>query len=114
MKRCGLYTRVSTTDQVLVRDGSLDTQIDILQKYVDIKNTTTEEDWKIIASYREEGKSGKNTDRPEYRRMIQEIRNGKINTILCTKIDRVSRSLMDFYHFHEMLEEFGVTFVSLN
>ncbi len=114
MKKCGLYVRVSTELQAHKKDGSLDTQLDILKKYVEIKNSSTGEDWRTVATYREEGKSGKNTDRPEYQHMIQDIKNGKVNAILCTKIDRISRSLMDFYHFHELLEEYEVTFISLN
>ena len=53
----------------------------------------------------EEGKSGKNLDRPEYKRMVQDIEQGKINAVLCTKIDRISRSIIDFYQFHEFLKE---------
>ena len=85
MKECGLYTRVSTDLQAETKDGSLDTQIDNLTKYVDLKHGTTDEDWIIANVYREEGKSGKNTDRPEYQRMLHDIQSGKINTVLCTK-----------------------------
>ena len=113
MKECGLYTRVSTDLQAETKDGSLDTQIDNLTKYVDLKHGTTDEDWIIANVYREEGKSGKNTDRPEYQRMLHDIQSGKINTVLCTKIDRVSRSLMDFYDFHNLLEAYDITFISL-
>ena len=106
MIKCGMYARVSTDLQAEVKNGSLDTQIDLLQKYVAIKNSTsTEEEWKAVAIYREEGKSG---------RMVRDIEQGKINAVLCTRIDRVSRSSIDFYHFHEFLEENEATFISLN
>ena len=59
----------------------------------------------VAEVYREEGKSGKNTDRPEYRRMTQDIKQGKLNAVLCTKIDRIRRSLVDFYRLHELLEK---------
>ena len=104
MRKCGLYARVSTDIQALTREGSLDTQLDILQKYVDVKKSTTEEDWIISEVYREEGRSGKNTDRPEYQKMLHDIQETNIDTVLCTKIDRISRSLMDFYEFHNLLE----------
>jgi site-specific DNA recombinase len=96
-KRCGLYTRVSTEDQAQVKDGSLDTQIDLLQDYVVLRSRSGEEDWRIAARYREEGRSGKDPSRPEYRRLLADVRTGKIDTVLCTKIDRVSRSLPGFY-----------------
>lgn len=115
MTKCGLYARVSTDQQAEVKNGSLDTQIDLLQKFVEFKDSTSpEEEWKVMAVYREEGKSGKNVDRPEYKRMIRDIEGGKINAVLCTKIDRVSRSIVDFYQFHEFLEKKEAIFISIN
>lgn len=115
MVKCGLYARVSTDLQAEVKNGSLDTQIDLLQKYVEIKDSTSpEEEWKAVAIYREEGKSGKNVDRPEFKRMVRDIENGKINAVLCTRIDRMSRSIIDFLHFHEFLKENEAIFISLN
>ena len=114
MIKCGLYARVSTDIQAEVKNGSLDTQIDRLQKYVELKDTTPEEEWTVAAIYREEGKSGKNVDRPEFKRMVQDIERGKINAVLCTRIDRVSRSVIDFLHFHEFLKENEAIFISLN
>ncbi len=114
MKRCGLYTRVSTDDQVRVKDGSLDTQIDLLQDYVALRGRSGEEDWRIAARYREEGRSGKDPSRPQYRQLLDDVRSGKIDTVLCTKIDRVSRSLPSFYELLETLEEHDAAFVSLS
>ena len=115
MIKCGLYARVSTDLQAEVRNGSLDTQIDLLQKYVEIKDSASpEEEWKAVAIYREEGKSGKNVDRSEFKRMVRDIESDKINAVLCTRIDRVSRSVIDFLHFHEFLKENEAIFISLN
>ena len=115
MIKCGLYARVSTDMQAEVKNGSLDTQIDLLQKYVEIKDSTSpEEEWKAVAIYREEGKSGKNVDRPEFKRMVRDIENDKITAVICTRIDRVSRSIIDFLHFHEFLKENEAIFISLN
>ena len=115
MIKCGLYARVSTDLQAEIKNGSLDTQIDLLQRYVELKDSTSsEEEWKVMAVYREEGKSGKNVDRPEYKRMTRDIEEGKINTVLCTKIDRVSRSFIDFYQFHDFLKEHEGKFISLS
>ena len=114
MVKCGLYARVSTDRQAELKNGSLDTQIDQLQKYVELKDSTSpEEEWKVVAIYREEGESGKNVDRPQYQRMVQDIADGKINAVVCTKIDRVSRSLIDFYQFHEFLKENETIFISM-
>ena len=72
MKKCGCYVRVSTDLQAMTKDGSLDTQISTLRKFTDIKSSTSGEPWEVTEVYREEGKTGKNTDRPEYQRMIAE------------------------------------------
>ncbi len=113
-KECGLYLRVSTERQALVKEGSLDTQLGTLKKFCEIKSSHGSEEWVVAEVYREEGKSGKSTDRPEYKRMIQDIKGGKLNAVLCTKIDRIHRSLVDFYRLHELLEKHNVAFVSLS
>ena len=111
---CGLYARVSTDRQAQIKDGSLDTQLDMLHKYVEIKDMGDEDEWKVVKTYREEGKSGKDTNRPEYQKMLKDIEQGVITVLLSTKIDRISRSLLDFYHLFEILAASDVTFISLN
>ena len=113
MKRCGSYARVSTNDQAEVRDGSLDTQEDQLQRWVQLKSDTTGEDWRIVARYREEGRSGKDTNRPAFQRMLRDVREGKIDVVVCTRFDRVSRSVRDFLDFQETMRQSGVAFVSV-
>ena len=113
MKRCGLYTRVSTEDQARVKDGSLDTQMDLLERHVQLKSETSSEPWAVAAKYREEGRSGSNTNRPEFQRLLADVRAQKIDVVLCTKFDRISRSVRDFLDFQETLKESGVAFVSM-
>ena len=113
-KACGLYLRVSTDRQASIKEGSLDTQLSTLTKYTEIKTSNSDEEWYVAEVYREEGKSGKNIDRPEYQHMLKDIKSGKLNVLLCTKIDRVHRSLMDFYNLHELMEAHNITFVSLS
>jgi DNA invertase Pin-like site-specific DNA recombinase len=70
--------------------------------------------WTIAKIYKEKGKSGKNTDRPELQALFGDIQSGKINTVICTKIDRISRSLLDFYKMIELFEQQAVEFISLD
>jgi site-specific DNA recombinase len=112
-KNCGLYLRVSTERQALVRDGSLDTQESSLRNYL-LSRSTPKQLWKVIDTYREEGRSGKDLERPELQRLLSDIRSGRINVVACTKIDRISRSLLDFYNLHRIFEEHGVEFISLD
>lgn len=71
----GLYPRVSTEAQS--RFGhSLDEQEEHLKKLCDFK------EYEIYKIYREEGVSAKNTNRPKFQEMIQDMKNGKINKII--------------------------------
>ena len=115
MKKCGLYARVSTDIQAQAKDGSLDTQISIMEKQIEVKKMSSPgEEWEIVEVYREEGRSGKDTNRPEFQKMLNDIENGKIDVLVCTKIDRVTRSLPDFYDLWENLERHDVDFWSIN
>ena len=113
MKRCGLYTRVSTEDQASVKEGSLDTQMDQLERYVELKGDSTEEVWRVAARYREEGRSGKDLKRPAFQRLLADAQAGKLDVVLCTKFDRISRSVRDFLDIQEILKEARVAFVSI-
>ena len=80
--------RVSTEDQS--RFGhSLDEQEDRLRKLCEFKG------YKIYKVYREVGVSAKNTNRPKFKEMIQDMKDGKINKIIVYKLDRLTRSIKD-------------------
>ncbi len=64
--------------------------------------------------YLDKGYSGKNTRRPDFNRMIADAESGIIHRIIVYKIDRFSRSLLDFTNIWEMLARNGVEFVSVN
>ena len=91
--------RVSTEDQS--RFGhSLDEQEDRLKKLCEFK------DYEIYKVYREEGVSAKNTNRPKFKEMIQDMRDGKINKIIVYKLDRLTRSIKDLETICSLLEEY--------
>ncbi|MFA6240578.1 MAG: recombinase family protein [Candidatus Hydrogenedentales bacterium] len=112
MKSCGLYVRVSTDMQAQVRDGSLDTQEDKLRAYVKLRDSS-KESWQVTEVYREEGRSGADDTRPQYTRLLHDAQSGRINVVLCTKLDRFSRSLLDFYKAYEQFQAKDVDFVTL-
>lgn len=62
--------------------------------------------------YFDRGYSGKNTDRPGFQQMLETIRRGEIKRVICYKLDRCSRSILDFSNLMAELQEFGVEFVS--
>ena len=105
-KIVALYTRVSTGYQV--DKDSLPFQRKELTEYAEhILKTTNYE------VFEDAGKSGKNTDRPAYQRMMKRIREGKVSHVLVYKIDRISRNLVDFSLMYDELKEYRVTFISL-
>lgn len=66
-----------------------------------------------LYKYEDEGYTGANTNRPDYNRLIADIKNGMINVVICYKIDRISRDVLDFSNFFSLLSEYGVEFVSI-
>lgn len=62
--------------------------------------------------FSDKGYSGKNTDRPAFQQMLEAIKEGKIKRVICYKLDRCSRSILDFSNLMAQLQEFGVEFVS--
>ena len=106
-KKAALYVRVSTSYQV--DKDSLPMQRQELVAYAKLMFGI--EDYVI---FEDAGYSGKNTDRPEFQNMMRRVRAGEFTHLLCWKIDRVSRNLLDFASMYQELKDLGVTFVSKN
>ncbi len=64
--------------------------------------------------FEDPGYSAKNTDRPDYQKMLARIRTGEFSHLMVWKIDRISRNLLDFAQMYAELKELGVVFVSKN
>ena len=64
--------------------------------------------------YFDKGYSGKNTDRPEFQRLLEDIRLGSVSRVICYKLDRVSRSVLDFTMMMETFSRYKVDFISCN
>ena len=106
-KKVAIYTRVST--QYQVDKASLPVQRQELINYS--KYALGIADYDI---FEDAGYSAKNTDRPDYQRMIARVRTGEFTHVLVWKIDRISRNLLDFASMYSELKSLGVTFVSKN
>ncbi len=107
--RCAIYTRVSTDEQATSEYSSLRRQEEVCRNYVDIQ---AEKGWQVADVYEDPGYSGKDFQRPGIQELLEDVRAGKLDAVVTYKIDRVSRSLKDFYEFWETLKTHGVTFVS--
>ena len=110
--RCGLYLRVSTDRQAAQKEGSLEEQEQRLRAHV--ASRPPAEGWEITDVFREEGRSGKDTDRPEIQRLLTDVRSGVINTVITVKLDRLTRSLLDFYKLHATFDRYGVDFIAID
>ncbi len=111
--KIGVYLRVSTEEQALAQEGSLDSQRHRLLSFVDIKNVQ-EPGWgKIAEIYSDEGISAKDTRRPAFQRMMSDIRKGRVNLILVTDLSRLSRNLLDFCVLLNDLKTFNAKFLSM-
>ena len=62
--------------------------------------------------YQDNGYSGKNTDRPDFQRMVSDIKTGLISKVIVYKLDRVSRSVLDFSGLMDLFQKYNVDFVS--
>lgn len=67
------------------------------------------EDYQV---YQDAGYSGKNTNRPAFHQMMDDVRSGRIEKVVVYRLDRISRSILDFADFINVLEEHEVSFVS--
>ena len=112
-KACSLYLRVSTDQQADVKEGSLKSQKVRLEALVKSKSTAREK-WKVTRIYTEEGYSAKDLNRPQIQMLIEDIRQGKVNVVLCTRVDRITRSLLDFYSLFQIFQCHNVDFICLD
>lgn len=104
-----LYVRVSTGYQI--DKDSLPFQKKELKNYcLHVLHIPNEE----IEIYEDAGKSGKNTDRPAFQRMMKKVKAGKVARVVVYKIDRISRNLVDFSLMYDDFKDNRTTFISLN
>jgi site-specific DNA recombinase len=109
--RCAIYCRKSSEEGLDQAFSSLDAQRDACLAYI---QSQRHEGWFAVDDrYDDSGFSGGSLNRPALQRLLRDIEAGKVDTVVCYKIDRLSRSLADFVRLVEVLERHGTTFVSV-
>mgnify|MGYP001366421201 FL=1 len=109
--RCAIYTRKSSEEGLDMEFNSLDAQRESCEAYVASQRS---EGWATIRErYDDGGFSGGTLDRPALKRLLADIEDGLIDVVVVYKIDRLSRSLMDFSKLVEVFDRNEVTFVSV-
>jgi len=109
--RCAIYTRKSSEEGLDMEFNSLEAQREACEAYVASQKA---EGWVAIRDrYDDGGFSGGTLERPALKQLIADIEAGLIDVIVVYKIDRLSRSLMDFAKLVEVFDRNNVTFVSV-
>ena len=109
--RCAVYTRKSTEEGLEQEFNSLDAQREAGESYILSQKA---EGWSLIPDqYDDGGFSGGTLERPALQQLLRDIEANKVDVVVVYKIDRLSRSLMDFAKLVEVFDRKSVTFVSV-
>ena len=109
--RCAVYTRKSSEEGLEQEFNSLDAQRESCEAYIASQKA---EGWVLVRDrYDDGGFSGGNLERPALKRLVADIESGLVDVVVVYKIDRLSRSLMDFSRLVDLFDIHSVTFVSV-
>ena len=109
--RCAIYTRKSTEEGLEQEFNSLDAQRESCESYI---TSQRHEGWvELSEHYDDGGFSGGSMDRPALRRLLEDLQAGRFDMVVVYKVDRLSRSLLDFSKMVELFDNHGVSFVSV-
>src|ERR1700693_872220 len=111
MLRCAVYTRKSTEEGLEQAFNSLHAQREACEAFI---KSQRHEGWTCLAQgYDDGGLSGATMDRPALQQLLADIQAGKVDVIVCYKVDRLTRSLADFAKVVEVFDARGVSFVAV-
>ena len=105
MEKVAIYYRVSTDKQ------DLDSQRGVVEKW--LEDLAASKRPAVITVYKDEGISGKTTNRPDFQRMLSDAYGGKLDTIIVYRLDRFSRNATTAIKLLLSLDEAGVGFISV-
>ncbi len=109
----GIPIRVSTSLQAANDEGSMKNQLQRIRAYLEFKRTSGE-DWREEVVYDLPAVSGKHSlQHPEFLRLQRDIVGGRVNTVVCTELSRVSRNVSEFLQFVELLNVHDCAFICL-
>lgn len=101
-----IYSRKSKFSE---KGESVENQVQMCREYLK-RNFSNIEDIKV---YEDEGFSGKDVNRPEFKKMMKAAKNKKFNVLICYRLDRISRNVADFSNTIEELQKYNIDFVSI-
>ena len=108
---CAIYTRKSTDEGLEKEFNTLEAQREAGESYV---NSQKHQGWVALPEHYDDGGfSGGNMNRPALQKLIEDVKHNKVQMIVVYKIDRLTRSLMDFSKLIDILDKHNCSFVSV-
>ena len=109
--RCAIYTRKSTSEGLEQEFNSLDAQREAAEAYIESQK---HEGWVCLPGrFDDGGFSGGTVERPALKRLLTDVESGEVDCLVVYKVDRLSRSLLDFARIMEVLDRSNISFVSV-
>jgi len=109
--RCAIYTRKSSEEGLEQDFNSLDAQREAGEAYI---KSQMHEGWILVPKeYNDGGFSGGTIERPAFKKLLSDIENDEIDIVVVYKVDRLTRSLMDFSKIVELFDKHETSFVSI-
>ena len=110
-RRCAIYTRKSSEEGLEQEFNSLHAQREACEAFI---TSQRHEGWTCLPqAYDDGGLSGATIDRPALQQLLADIQQGRVDIVVCYKVDRLTRSLADFAKIVEIFDAKGVSFVSV-
>lgn len=108
--RCAIYTRKSTEHGLEQEFNSLQNQEESCKTYIASQSFNG---WQYYKTYSDAAISGGTMERPALKQMLDDMAHGLVNTVVVYKVDRLSRSILDFHNMMKYFEKYGANFVSI-
>ena len=109
--RCAIYTRKSTEEGLDQEFNSLDAQREAAEAFI---QSQRREGWIALPEFYDDGGfTGANMDRPALTRLLHAVEAGELDCVVVYKVDRLSRSLLDFTRMLSIFEKHKVSFVAV-
>lgn len=108
--KCAIYVRKSTEHGLDMEFNSLQNQEEACKAYIASQSFNG---WQYYKTYSDAAISGGTMDRPALKQMLDDMAHGLVNTVVVYKVDRLSRSILDFHNMMKYFEKYNANFVSI-
>ncbi|MFV3012940.1 recombinase family protein [Clostridium botulinum] len=105
--KAAIYSRKS---KFTGKGDSIENQVQMCKEYMNRNYLGQNHQFEI---FEDEGFGGGDTNRPEFQRLLKEIKSKKFDVLICYRLDRISRNVSDFSSTLELLQEYNVDFISI-